>query len=140
MDIKQIAMNYDRVTFLACNNIQQDLAELSSFDIEVSAIDYDPKFKNIEHYVNKDFVFDDVDLTADLIVHMNCEKTYPVKLSSDVILRGDNENHNGDCCPITSCEQLIEMYNLKEVYQQEITSQRKTFLNGISHFFVYGRA
>lgn len=140
MKIKHIAMNYDKVLYLACNDIREDLEELNSFDIDAKAIDYDPKFKDVEYYINKDFVFDDVDLDADLTIHMNVEKTYPLKLSGDVILRGDNEHHNGDCCPITSCEQLIEMYNLKEVYQQEITSQRKTLLNGISHFIVYGRA
>lgn len=133
-------MNYDKVLYLACNDIREDLEELNSFDIDTKAIDYDPKFKDVEYYINKDFVFDDVDLDVDLTIHMNVEKTYPLKLSGDVILRGDNEHHNGDCCPITSCEQLIEMYNLKEVYQQEITSQRKTLLNGISHFIVYGRA
>lgn len=140
MNIKHIAMNYDKVLYLACNDIHEDLEELNSFDIDAKAIDYDPKFKDVEYYINKDFVFDDIDLDADLTIHMNVEKTYPLKLSGDVILRGDNEHHNGDCCPITSCEQLIEMYNIKEVYQREITSQRKTLLNGISHFFVYGRA
>jgi len=131
MNIKHIAMNYDKVLFLACNNISDDLEELNSFDIDAIAIDYDPKFKDIQYYINKDFVFDEVDLDADLIVHMNVEKTYPLKLSGDVILRGDNEQHNGDCYPITSCDELIKLFNLKEVYEKSEEDD---------HFIVYGRA
>lgn len=131
MNIKHIAMNYDKVLYLACNDIREDLEELNSFDIEAKAIDYDPKFKDVEYYINKDFVFDDVDLDADLIIHMNVEKTYPVNLSGDVILRGDNEQHNGDCYPITSCDQLIELFQLKEVYEKSEEDD---------HFIVYGKA
>lgn len=131
MDIKSIALNYDKVLYLACNDIREDLDMLNSFDIDVRAIDYDPKFKNKNYYINKDFVFDDVDLNADLTIHMNVEKTYPLKLSGDVILRGDNEQHNGDCYPITSCDQLIELFGLKEVYEKSEQDD---------HFIVYGRA
>lgn len=110
--------------------IEDDLAMLQTFNIEARCIDYDPKFKAIDGYECADFVFDDVDLNADLVIHMNVEKTYPVKLSGDVILRGDNECHNGDCCPVTSCEQMIEMYDVKEVYEKNEHD---------GHFFVYGR-
>ena len=34
MNIKHIAMNYDKVLFLACNDISKDLKELNAFDIE----------------------------------------------------------------------------------------------------------
>ena len=131
MDIKHIAMNYDKVLYLACNDISEDLEELNSFDIEATAIDYDPKFKDTPYYINKDFVFDDIDLDADLTIHMNVEKTYPLKLSGDVILRGDNEQHNGDCHSITSCDQLVKLFDVKEVYE-------KSEHDG--HFIVYGRA
>tara|TARA_R100001509_G_scaffold158615_1_gene124018 strand:+ start:726 stop:1136 length:411 start_codon:yes stop_codon:yes gene_type:complete len=129
--IKQICFNYDKVIFLAANDISEELSILNACEVEATAIDYDPKFKDTPNYINKDFVFDDVELDADLIVHMNCEKTYPVKLKGDVILRGDNEAHNGDCSLITSCEQLIKMYNIEEVYSTRETD---------THYFVYGRA
>jgi len=146
MNIKHIAMNYDKVLFLACNDILEDLEELRALDIEATAIDYDPKFKRKPHYINKDFVFDEVDMSADLTIHMNVEKTYPVKLSGDVILRGDNEEHNGDCWPIYSFDQLIRAYNLKEVYQtynSEDTKLTRNINNSLlpkQHFIVYGRA
>ena len=73
----------------------------------------------------------DVELDADLIVHMNVEKTYPIKLTGDVILRGDNEGHNGDCTIVASCDQMIKMYNIEEVYSTRETD---------THYFVYGRA
>ena len=84
----RILIQYDKIKFLACGEIQDTLIKLRSMDINVTAIDYDPKYKNTPNYVNKDFVFDDVDLDADLIVHTNIEKTYPVKFKSgtDVIL------------------------------------------------------
>jgi hypothetical protein len=129
--IKQICFNYDKVIFLAANDISEELHILNACEVEATAVDYDPKFKDAPNYINKDFVFDDVELDADLIVHMNCEKTYPVKLKGDVILRGDNEAHNGDCSIITSCEQLIKMYNIEEVYSTRETD---------THYFVYGRA
>lgn len=129
--IKQICFNYDKVIFLAANDIREELHILNACEVEATAVDYDPKFKDIPNYINKDFVFDDVELEADLIVHMNVEKTYPVKLTGDVILRGDNEGHNGDCSIITSCEQLIKMYNIEEVYNTRETD---------THYFVYGRA
>lgn len=131
MDIKNIVFQYDKVIFLAPNDIQELLHQYNACEIDATAIDYDPKFNHKQHYYNKDFVFDEVDLRADLIVHMNVEKTYPVELpeGGDVILRGDNEEHNGDCCPITSCDQMIEMYKLKTVWQ-------KSEQDG--HFFVYG--
>jgi|TARA_X000001316_G_C896535_1_gene16298 hypothetical protein len=129
MNIKHIAMNYDKVLFLACNDISKDLKELNAFDIEAIAIDYDPKFKDIQYYINKDFVFDDLDLDTDLTIHMNVEKTYPLKLSGDVILRGDNEQHNGDCCPITSCDQLIKLFGVNKIYEKSEQD---------NHFFVYG--
>lgn len=146
MIIKTITVNYDKVLFLACNDISKDLQELNLLGIDARAIDYDPKFKDKEYYINKDFVFDDVNLDADLTVHMNVEKTYPVKLSGDVILRGDNQEHNGDCCPIRSCDELIELFNVKEVYETYVKEddildkKSNNILVPKKHFFVYGRA
>lgn len=128
-------LNYDSIQFLACNDISGHLHELNLFDINVTAIDYDPKFINRSFYLNKDFVFDDVDLDAELVVHFNCEKTAPfINYSGDIILIGDNQEHNGDCRPVYSAQDLIDWYNVKEVYEsKEIIDENYT------HYLVYGR-
>ena len=133
------ATNYDSVLFLACNDITDTLEGLNSLGIEARAIDYDPKFEEKDFYTCKDFIFDEVDLTADLVIHMNCEKTYMFERKGDVILIGDDKHHNGDCKPVLSCEQLVHQYGIEEVYEQGHWSERATFLNGISHYWVYGR-
>ena len=131
---ESIYFNYDSIIFLACNARKDFLHKLASFGINVKGIDYDPKFMNSPIFINKDFVFDDVDLDADLVVHANCEKTYPITLKGDVLLIGDNEKHNGDCYPVESVEDLVGWYNVKEIYDSfEIISEQKT------HFIVYGR-
>ena len=132
----RILIKYDKIRFLACGDIQGTLIKLKGMDIDAAAIDYDPKYKNIPNYINKDFVFDDVDLDVDLIVHTNIEKTYPVKFKSgtDVILIGDNDAHNGDCVPIFSADQIIKLYNVKEVYEKGPDSG-----DDLTHFFVYGK-
>ena len=133
------ATNYDSVIFLACNEISDLLEDLNSMGIIASAIDYDPKFENKKYYECKDFIFDEVKLDADLIVHLNCEKTFMFETDSYVLLVGYNKKHNGDCKSIESSEQLIEEYKLKEIYEKGNWSERATFLNGISHFWVHGR-
>jgi len=132
----RILIQYDKIKFLACGDIQDTLIKLRSMDIDATAIDYDPKYKNTPNYVNKDFVFDDVDLDADLIVHTNIEKTYAVEFKSgtDVILIGDNDEHNGDCIPIFSADQIIKLYNVKKVYEKGPDGE-----DNPTHFFVYGK-
>lgn len=134
IDIKKIVFNYDSVIFLAPNDIGEFLLMCNSCDIDAVAIDYDPKFANRLGYINKDFVFDDVDLNAELIICLNVEKHYPLDLPRgvDVILIGDHDEHNGDCTPIFNPEQLIDLYNVGEVYQKGSDH------NG-THFYVYGK-
>ena len=67
MKIKHHVFNYDKVIFLACGDIHEDLLILNACEVEAVGIDYDPKFKDKTCYVNKDFVFDDIDLDAELI-------------------------------------------------------------------------
>jgi len=74
ISLEQICMKYDKITILASNDVSEFLRTLNNIGIDAIAIDYDPKFKNTIGYVNKDFVFDDVDLIADLIIHKNVEK------------------------------------------------------------------
>ena len=132
ISLEHVCMNYDRIIILAANDVREFLRTFNNICIDAIAIDYDPKFKNTMSYVNKDFVFDDVDLTADLIIHKNVEKTYPVELpeGTDVILIGDNDQHNGDCTPIKSCEQLISLYDVGEIYDQGTDE---------THWYVYGK-
>lgn len=121
MKTLDIFTRYDSITFLACNDIKPLLSALHNMGIDISAIDYDPKFKDQDFYINKDFVFDDVVYNSQLVTHVNCEKTYPlINHSGDVLLRGDDKNHNGDCNPVYSTNQLIEQFNLKDVYQEHV--------------------
>jgi len=139
-NLQKIFLKYDKIVFLACNDISETLIMLNDFDIEAIAIDYDPKFKNIPYYINKDFVFDrdpeilNAVIGANLIVHKNIEKTYPVKMpkSVDVILIGDNDNHNGDCTQIESIEDIIKLYNVSKVYEKGCDDKE-------THFCVYGQ-
>jgi len=135
-------LNYNDVTLLACNNQFELISHLKAFDISVTAIDYDPKFADAgifttwnaldikENYIVKDFIFDNIKF-GECIVHFNCEKTYPIGrlYKGDMILIGDNDQHNGDCNPITSCEQLIEQNKITKVFDQ--------YQDG-KHFIVYG--
>ena len=128
------ATNYDSVLFLACNDIRETLYTLNAIEIDARAIDYDPKFEDYDLYECKDFVFDEVNLDAELVVHMNCEKTFPFDRTGDVILIGDDERHNGDCVPILSCNQLTYMYDVKEVYEEHVIEY-----HGKHYYIVWGR-
>jgi len=129
-----VISDYDDVILCACADKRTLINGLKSMGINVRAIDYDPKFKDNPSYECKDFIFDDVDLSADLVVHFNCEKTYPILCEGDVLLIGDDKRHSADCNPITSCQQLIDQNKIIEVYDtKEITQNR------ITHYFVHGR-
>lgn len=125
-------LNYNSVTLVACNDRLELIDNLKSFEIDVNAIDYDPKFfgSGGSGYEVKDCIFDEVEF-GECVVHFNCEKTYPIGrlYKGDMILIGDNDRHNGDCNPVTSCEQLIEQNQIVEVFEQ--------YING-KHFIVYG--
>ena len=133
-NLQKMFLEYDKIVFLAPNEMHEVLIMLNDFDIDAVAIDYDPKFSKVPFYINKDFVFDDVDLDVDLIVHKNVEKTYPIKMPKgvDVILIGDNDSHNGDCIPIHSCQQLIDLYKVSEIYDQGCDEKE-------THYIVYGK-
>lgn len=135
-------LNYNSVTLLACNVQFELISHLKAFDIAVTAIDYDPKFANDqiyrvwntfehkENYIVKDFIFDKVEF-GECVVNFNCEKTYPIGriYKGDMVLIGDNDQHNGDCNPISSFEQLIEQNKITEVFEQYQDDK---------HFIVYG--
>jgi hypothetical protein len=132
-----ILTDYDSVVLLACGDQRLLINGLKSMDIDVRAIDYNPRYYDdpgFPNYETKDFIFDDVDLDADIVVHFNCEKTYPIECQGDVLLIGDDQHHNGDCNPITSCQQLIDQNNLKEVYSTNEFTER-----GVTHYYVHGR-
>jgi hypothetical protein len=133
-NVEKLFLQYNKIIFLAPNEIYELLIMLNDFDIEAVAIDYDPKFLKAPFYINKDFVFDDVDLDAELIVHKNIEKTYPIEMPKgvDVILIGDNDNHNGDCTPVESTEDIIKLYNVSKVYEKGCDDRE-------THFYVYGQ-
>ena len=104
--------------------------------IEVDNINFDINFRDMPNVICKDFVFDNVEL-KECVLHYNCEKTYPVgRLHEGVfILRGDDKEHNGDCNPIHSVEQLVDENNLTEVFDYySIRNNRKRY----THYYVYG--
>jgi hypothetical protein len=134
MQIINNILLYDSTTLLACNNKEDLIDTLKDYEIKFKCIDYDPKFKNEPNYICKDFIFDDVDISADIVVHFNVEKTYPIKYTGDVILIGDGENHTGDCFPINSIDDIIKTYKVKEVYDTEIVNRWRSM-----YYCVYGR-
>ena len=93
---------------------------INFFSVEM--IDYDIRFRDDNNIICKDIVFDEYE-PGEIIVNYACEKMWPLgKLFKDreFILIGDDEGHNGDCNPITSCEQLVEQNNIVEVYDTRI--------------------
>lgn len=127
-------MEYEDITLVACNEQYKLLRDLTQLGINITAIDYDEKFKGMNSYVCADFVFDDVTF-GECVVHYNCEKTYPLGkiYKGDMILIGDDQGHNGDPNPITSHEQLIEQNNITEVYETDTWTKR-----GVTHYLVWG--
>lgn len=133
--MSSLMIEYDNVILLAPGDRKNDINDLIMLGVNVRAIDYDPKFVQYPHYEIADFIFDDVDLTTECLVHMNCEKTYyQIDYAGDIILRGDDRHRNGDCNPITSCNQLIEQYQLKEVYETHVEVHTK-----YKQYIVWGR-
>jgi hypothetical protein len=118
----------ESVSLIGPNERTWLVKQLSGVGIEVDVIDSDPKFEN-----PRDVIFDDVEL-KELAVVFNAEKHYPVgKKFKDqsIIVIGDDEQHNGDCNPITSCDQLIVQNNLTVWYSRFTTE---------SHYIVYGHS
>ena len=71
-------------------------------------------------------------------MNYNCEKTFPVgkmKKGLTLILKGDDKEHNGDCNPIKSVEQLIEQNNITNVFDSFIVPSRNKKYN---QYCVYG--
>ena len=110
------AVNHDKISVLCCPSFKF-IKTLKGLDMEIDNINYDINFRDMPSVICKDFVFDKVKLHA-CVLHYNCEKTYPVgKIHKGIfILRGDDENHNGDCNPIHSIDKLVEDNELTEVF------------------------
>tara|TARA_Y100000361_G_scaffold147456_1_gene159010 strand:- start:1316 stop:1735 length:420 start_codon:yes stop_codon:yes gene_type:complete len=128
-------VNHDEISLLCCPNFSF-MNSLKKLGIEVDNINYDINFLDMPSVICKDFVFDDIPLKK-CIINYNCEKTYPVgRIHQGIfILRGDNKEHNGDCNPIFSVNDLIEQNNLTEVFDQyQVKSRNKKY----THYYVYG--
>lgn len=129
------AIEHDEISVLCCPSFRF-INTLKKLDIVVDNINYDINFLDMPSVICKDFVFDKIKL-KECVIHYNCEKTYPVgKMHTGYfILRGDNKEHNGDCNPIYSIEQLIKDNNLTTVIDSHIgISKNKKY----KHFMVYG--
>lgn len=131
----QWIVNHDEISLLCCPSFLF-ANKLKKLGIDVDNINYDINFSDMPSVICKDFVFDDVKLKS-CVVNYNCEKTYPVgRLHEGVfILRGDDKEHNGDCTPIYSVDQLVEENNLTEVFDHyQIKHKNKNY----THYCVYG--
>lgn len=116
-DVEKLLLNaiidggYESVTFVASNERPRLVREVKGLGIDLDVIDYDPKFEN-----PRDAIFDDVTFN-ELVVDFNTEKHYPIGkvYKGDMIVIGDNDQHNGDCNPITSCAQIINDNEITKV-------------------------
>ena len=106
-----IESGYESVTLVACNDRSELIYKLSGIGIQINVIDYDPKFDN-----PRDVIFDNVKF-SELVVDFNAEKHYPIGkvYKGDMIVIGDNDQHNGDCNPIDNVDILIEQNNIKTI-------------------------
>ena len=128
-------VNHDEVSLLCCPNFRI-FNTIKKLGIDIDNINYDINFRDMPNIICKDFVFDNVTL-KECVINYNCEKTYPVgRMHEGVfILRGDDKEHNGDCNPIYSVNDLVEQNNLTEVFDSyEKTSRNKKY----THYYVYG--
>lgn len=129
------AIDHDEISVLCCQSFIV-VNTLKQLDIEIENINFDINFKDMPNVICNDFVFDGVRLKP-CVLHYNCEKTFPVGRMHEgtFILRGDNKEHNGDCNPIYSIEQLVEDNNITQVYDTyECVNRNRKY----KHFYVYG--
>lgn len=114
-DLDQLLLDWiiktgrDEVTFVGANDRTFLTNRVSGLGIEIRNLDSDPKFSD-----PIDAVFDRVDFDP-LVVVFNAEKHYPLgkKISREMIIVGDNDQHNGDCNPIEGPWVLIEQNNFQ---------------------------
>tara|TARA_R110000772_G_scaffold2863_8_gene10472 strand:- start:5556 stop:5972 length:417 start_codon:yes stop_codon:yes gene_type:complete len=106
-----ISEGYESVSLVACNERTELVYMLEGIGIDVDVVDYDPKFPN-----PRDVIYDNVKFN-ELVVDFNAEKHYPIGkvYTGDMIVIGDNDQHNGDCNPIDNVDVLIEQNNITNV-------------------------
>ena len=128
-------VNHDEISLLCCPNFLF-AKNLKKLGIDIDNINYDINFLDMPNIICKDFVFDENKL-KECILHYNCEKTYPVGRmhKGTFILRGDDKEHNGDCNPIYSIDDLVKQNQLTEVFDHY---QKRSKNKNYNHFLVYG--
>ena len=106
-----IENGYDSISLVACNEREDLIYKLEGLGLEVDVVDYDPKFS-----FSRDAIFDDIKF-KELVIDFNAEKHYPIGkvYKGDMIVIGDNDNHNGDCNPIDNVDKLIEQNEIKTI-------------------------
>jgi len=106
-----IENGYDSISLVACNEREDLIYNLEGLGLEVDVVDYDPKFS-----FPRDAIFDNIKF-KELVIDFNAEKHYPIGkvYKGDMIVIGDNDNHNGDCNPIDNVDILIEQNNIKTI-------------------------
>jgi len=128
-------VNHDEISLLCCPNFLF-AKNLKKLGIDIDNINYDINFLDMPNVICKDFVFDEIKLKQ-CTLHYNCEKTYPVGRmhKGTFILRGDDKEHNGDCNPIYSIDDLVKQNQLTEVFDHY---QKRSKNKNYNHFLVYG--
>ena len=128
-------VNHDEISLLCCPTFLF-AKNLKKLGIDIDNINYDINFLDMPNVICKDFVFDEIKLKQ-CVLHYNCEKTYPVGRmhKGTFILRGDDKEHNGDCNPIYSIDDLVKQNQLTEVFDHY---QKRSKNKNYNHFLVYG--
>lgn len=111
-----------------------------SYGINYHCYDYDPKFAEVDGYTVCDVVFDGVELPG-LIVNFNAHKMYPLgkMFRGEFIIMGNDFEHNGDCNPIYSCQQLIEQNNIHTVYKMAVSDHWGHEQFNHNNYMIWGR-
>ena len=106
-----IENGYDSISLVACNEREDLIYKLEGLGLEVDVVDYDPKFS-----FPRDAIFDNIKF-KELVIDFNAEKHYPIGkvYKGDMIVIGDNDNHNLDCNPIDNVDILIEQNEIKTI-------------------------
>jgi hypothetical protein len=113
-----LSSGYEEISFVGAGASRPVNEWCTEMEIEIDNIDIDPRVDG------RDAIFDDI-LFSPLVVVFHAEKHYPIgkKFRGDMILIGDNDQHNGDCNPIDSTDRLIQQNEITEIYDQRIVDK-----------------
>lgn len=126
--------DWDFAHLVAPADLPSEYNSLIDAGINYHCYDIDPKYKSYPKYTICDPIFDPVEL-GQTIVNFNAHKMYPIGKvhKGEFIIVGSDDEHNGNCNIIRSCDQLIEQNLLHTVFKKEIFRT-----NRCNYYFVWG--